>query len=551
VWQKINNYTEKNHLQWNRFTLIGILLITVLGIRITNGLEQYMDVLFWDEALYLSRGVLLFEHIPKTWGPVYSLWYKFWSFFVHDRVDLYYFNFKLTTILISVVFFLLLLASGVQRILAFILAVFFLSSFINLPLWPRVSHFCVIIMVAAVIKAKYFHSIVSKLAIYAYAAFICAYARPELFLPFMIFYAALVVLFLGNIKNHKKTEWMLMAVLTCLVVVVVLYLKTPFNSGDAGRGLRVFLQHFAWNYAEWNQLDIVFWLDFDDIIQQHFKDSSTLSAVLQSNPAAIQHHVLSNIQNYVMVMGKIIFSFFAPIFTKDTHWLCLMVSIMLFAIYFSFTKTTKDKRKIFYALAKDNLLTILVLALFALPSVVASLYAYPRQHYLILQVPILLLLAGLIISSITVEMERSLHKLFVIGVVWFFVTPVAEDFTYFNLFRKEDSLCNKETVQYIKKYYTTNDSIRVFDAEGYLTNLLPSNFTNYNEQYYRNTELVLSDFIQQHSFDIIYKTPTLLKLKNVQKDSVLTDLLKNPEQYGYFEQKTGNFTPSLLLKIKK
>jgi hypothetical protein len=148
-------------------------------------------------------------------------------------------------------------------------------------------------------------------------------------------------------------------------------------------------------------------------------------------------------------------------------------------------------------------------------------------------------------------MERSLHKLFVIGVVWFFVTPVAEDFTYFNLFRKEDSLCNKETVQYIKKYYTTNDSIRVFDAEGYLTNLLPSNFTNYNEQYYRNTELVLSDFIQQHSFDIIYKTPTLLKLKNVQKDSVLTDLLKNPEQYGYFEQKTGNFTPSLLLKIKK
>ena len=37
-------------------------------------------------------------------------------------------------------------------------------------------------------------------------------------------------------------------------------------------------------------------------------------------------------------------------------------------------------------------------------------------------------------------------------------------------------------------------------------------------------------------------------VNNVQKDTVLFDLLNNPGQYGYLEQKTGNFTPELLIK---
>ena len=129
--------------------------------------------------------------------------------------------------------------------------------------------------------------------------------------------------------------------------------------------------------------------------------------------------------------------------------------------------------------------------------------------------------------------------------------PVAEDFTYFDLFRKERSLCNLETVEYLQDNILSKDSVRVFDVEGYMTNLLPDNFTNYNEQYYRNRNIVLSDFIKEKKIDIIYKTPSLTMLNNVQKDTALFDLLKNPENYGFFEQKTGNFTPSLLIKKKQ
>lgn len=549
MWQKIIQANEKNHLRWNTFTLTGIFCIIICGINATKGLERHMDVLFWDESLYLTRGLAMFKHIPRDWGPSYSLWYKFLSFFFSDRVRLYYFNFKLTTILIAISFFLLLLSCGVQRVLAFVFSIFFLSSFINMPVWPRVSHYCILVIITGIVAAKHLNSIVAKFAVYSLALMVCAYARPELFLPFIVCSVLTYIFFLSTIRKLLKKDIFLVLVLTGSLVFMYVFFKTPFNNGDSARGIGVFLQHFAMNYSQWHHDSSVFWLDYQDILKKNFKDVSSLKGIIQSNPAIFERHILSNIFNYCIQTGKIVFSFFAPIFTRHIHWLCLMVSMMLFTVYFSFTKTIKDKRKKVYSLAKDNLFTLFVLLLFTIPSLFVCIYAFPRQHYLLLQVPFLLLLISLSISSITVEIYKSTQKLFVIAVVWFFVMPTAEDFEYFRLFRKEESLCNLKSIQYIKNNFTSKDTIRVFDLEGGMTNLLPANFENKDYIYLRDrNKISLSSFLQENKFDIIYKTPTLTMLNSVQQDTILFDLVKNPQKYGYIEQKTGNFTPSLLIK---
>ena len=186
---------------------------------------------------------------------------------------------------------------------------------------------------------------------------------------------------------------------------------------------------------------------------------------------------------------------------------------------------------------------------FALPSFIVCIYAYPRQHYLLLQVPFFLLLIGLAISSITVEIYKSAQKIVVVAVVWFFVMPVSEDFDYFRMFRNEESLANQKSLKYIKQHYTSKDTIHVFDLEGGMTNLLPANFVNNNYIYLRDrNKILLSDFLLSNKYDIIYKTPILTMLNSVQQDTILFDLLKNPAKYGYLEQKTGNFVPALLIK---
>lgn len=549
AWQRILQADEKNYLRWNTFTFAGIFLIIVCGLNATRGLEQHMDVMFWDESLYLSRGMSMFKYIPRDWGPSYSLWYKMLSFLFSDRLELYYFNFKLTTILISVSFFLLLMACGVQRILAFVFSVFFLSSFINMPLWPRVSHYCIIVLIAGILMAKYQKSIVAKFVFYSFALLVCAFARPELFLPFLVCFVLTYLFFFATIKQRNKYDIALVAGLTLFFLVLYKFFKTPLNNGDSTRGIGVFLQHFAMNYVQWHHSNTVFWLDYPDILKENFKNATSLKEMIEVNPALIKHHILSNGYHYCTQTAKIVFSFFAPIFTKKIHWLCLMVSIMLFGVYFSFTKTIKDKRKKVFSLAKDNLFTLLVVFLFALPSFIVCIYAYPRQHYLLLQVPFMLLLIGLAISSITVEIYKSAQKIVVVAVVWFFVMPVSEDFDYFRMFRNEESLANQKSLKYIKQHYTSKDTIHIFDLEGGMTNLLPANFVNNNYIYLRDrNKILLSDFLLSNKYDIIYKTPILTMLNSVQQDTILFDLLKNPTKYGYLEQKTGNFTPTLLIK---
>ncbi|MCB0507103.1 MAG: hypothetical protein KDD21_02270 [Bacteroidetes bacterium] len=547
--QFLKKLKDTNHLTWDRFTWLGILFIIICGIRVTYGLENYMDVLFWDESVYLTRGVSMFPSIPRDWGPSYSLWYKFLSFFITDKVALYYFNFKLTSILICVVLFLFLLSCGVRKVVAFIFSVLFLSSFINLPLWPRVSHYCIIVLFAGLLVAKYQRSFLSKFVVVSLALLVCSYARPELFLVFLPCCLISYILFFVQLKRNSKLEIFLLGILSCSSLFMFVFFKTPLNGGDANRSIGVFLQHFAMNYSQWHHDNSIFWLDFWEIIKKNFTDSTSLSAIIKSNPELFLKHITSNICNYFIQTGKIIFSFFAPIFTKHIHWLCLMVCTILFSIYFSFSKDTSNMWARFKSNIKENSFTLFVVVLFLFPPVFVCIYAYPREHYLILQMPFLLLTIALFISSFTSDIEKPIQKIVVIAVVCFFAMPVAEDFDYFKMFRKEDSLCNQKTIQYIKQHYTTKDSVRVFDVEGGLTNLLPSNFTNYNYLYLKDRKDVpMSQFIQEHHFDIVYCTPTMTKLHDVQNDTTLLDLLKQPEKYGYVKQKTGNFTPYLLLK---
>lgn len=551
MWQKIIKANEINYLKWNTFTWVGILLIIICGVNATYGLERHMDVLFWDESLYLSRGLAMFKTIPKSWGPSYSLWYKCLSYLFSDKIVLYYFNFKLTTILLSICFFLLLMSCGVQRVLSFIFSLFFLSSFINMPVWPRVSHYCIIILLTGIIIAKYQKTIVSKFVVYSVALLIGAYARPELFLPFVLFFALTYFFFFINLKNTSKLDLLLLLILSAFFVFMYVFFRTPLNNGDSSRGIGVFLQHFAMNYAQWHHSNSIFWLDFKDIIDQNFPHATSLKEIILSNPKAFEHHIISNATNYFIQTGKIIFSFFAPIFTKHTHWLCLMVSIMLFMVYFSFTKTIKYKRKRFLLQLKNNWLTIFVLIIFTMPPVFVCFYAYPRAHYLVLQTPLLLLITGFAISSISVEISKPIQKIIVVAVVWFFVMPVAEDFSYFNMFRNEENLCNLKSIQFIKKNITTKDTVHVFDMEGGMTNLLPPNFVNINYIYLRDREKIsMSRFLLDNQFDIIYKTPTLTLLKSAKNDDTLIDILKYPNKYGYIERKTGNFAATLLIKQK-
>ena len=124
------------------YITIGILFICVIGFIFTRDIDQWIDIGIGDEAKYLGDGVNFLRTRPDSfWGPLYSLWYYFLNLFSRDSINLYYLNYKLMTILPCIALYLFLLKMKITPALSFYFSFAFLISMINLPTWPKVSHF--------------------------------------------------------------------------------------------------------------------------------------------------------------------------------------------------------------------------------------------------------------------------------------------------------------------------------------------------------------------------------------------------------------------------
>lgn len=551
MFARLKHINEKNVLRFDRYTILSLLLLCAIGIKVSWNLSKYMDVMFWDEALYMERGLAMFAIIPKTWGPAYSLWYKLVSFFVHENVSLYYFNFKLTSLLVSILLYLVMLSMGTQRILAFIFAMFFMSSYLNLPVWPHISHFVIIVILSGILIAKFHQSLLEKLLIWSAAFLMATYARPEMFFPFLLVYGVAVIIFIIRIKQLHKREIIYAASLTITVFLVSSKIGTPLNSGDTQRGIKVFLQHYAWRYSEEHHLKNVFWLEFMDIDKTQFGNkvySTHFSELLSAYPDKIGHHFSLNFKEYLLQTGKLLVNFFVPIFTEKPHWLALMIALFMLIIYFSLNRKTSSFSHRIVSLLRMNLWSLLMLLLMLLSSVVVCIYAYPREHYLLLQVPFLLVSISLLISAVSIERQDTYSKYIVLGVVWFFVTPESEDFRYFSLPDVNGKLPNQKAISLIKKEFTQKDSIRIFDVEGYVRTMLPANFTDYNSAFFADTTILPSNHILQNKIDIVYVSSTFRLFNRITRDSIMTDMLKHPETYGYLSRKSAENINLLIRK---
>ncbi|TAG57766.1 MAG: hypothetical protein EAZ29_01810, partial [Runella slithyformis] len=119
---------------------LGVAILSVAGWVLVQRLSAWKDLAFGDETTYLASGIMF--SIPfvggAQWGPLYAAWYAFWHLFIPDRLDLYYFNYALLSVLAGVLVFVYLRSSKVPFWPGIWIAVLFLFSSQNLPLDPKI-----------------------------------------------------------------------------------------------------------------------------------------------------------------------------------------------------------------------------------------------------------------------------------------------------------------------------------------------------------------------------------------------------------------------------
>jgi len=174
--------------RWRRRRL-DLLLLSCLGLaawRLSWSIESFVDIGLHDETGYLRSGVSLWENgLPGAqWGPLYCVWYWVLHLFESDPIRLYYLNYRVLAVVIPLLIYLAARRFSVARSLALLAAFLYLVS--PAPhVWPRVSHFALLVMLACLVATASCRRPLLAQTLLALGFLAASFCRPELFVSFV------------------------------------------------------------------------------------------------------------------------------------------------------------------------------------------------------------------------------------------------------------------------------------------------------------------------------------------------------------------------------
>ncbi|MEZ5007878.1 MAG: hypothetical protein R2753_06975 [Chitinophagales bacterium] len=508
--------------------LTGVLFIVIFGYLFFLNLHQHKDILCWDEVLYMWRGLGIPQKIPKGWAPIYGAWYLVEAigqkiFTEINLVKLYYLNFKILAIAAATLLFVFFTLKKVHPVAAFFIAVGYFISSINLETWPHISHFCVVILMMGMIKSHFFKSWVMKWLIVITTVFLLSYARPEFYLSFL----ALSVLFIGWLIFQKfqikKLDWLALLGIGAFVFFVHYKMGGVMFSGNTAvpengysRDIFAFGQHFALNYFTWNDIDSDFWLAWEPYFRDNFEVHGSIFSTGMSNQEMFFKHLGSNLGGlFYNTLDEVSGVFFLDKILRFPFWLKISLAIIAIALGLYFGKGLK--RNFQHLISSEHGFIVLVFFLFAAPTVVASILIYPRDHYLMLQIPFYIsIIAFVFFRTETYVARDTTIGILLIGAFLFMLTPNKSKINYFDLWQNKTVSSNYLAINKLKALdFGSCSSIKepcmLLENEGGLSiyvenkqllSTIPETNTNH---------LAIQDYLDSLNTAIIFVTNSLLK----------------------------------------
>lgn len=511
--------------------IAGFITLLICWLKMTANLDLYQDLLATDEAYYMIGGVTLKGKMLKYWGPSYSLWYTIQALFERDTIKLYYLNQKVVSIVPVLLCYIMLIRFRISFVISLIVPFFLLVSLLYFPTWPKISHFCIAVVFGAVIVAQFLKDNFSKWLVFSFAAFVLAYARPEFHLSAMMFGAATLVWVV--IKKFKllPLQWLGLGVFVFLYATASMLLGNIFIDSD--RNIVAFAQHFSYNYAVWNDMDIRNWMDYDNIFAQHFGEASSYGEVIRNNSPMFFKHVFSNVREYL----KALYIFTTDIILPEKLFGFKALPRLIIIIVSVLVLITLALRTYFFERGKELLQSkgvfLAALILVTVPTFISVILIFPRNHYLILQLPLFIFIITLIFQGTANDNSSgNLLASLVLGVVLLLVTPKAGDFEYFNFWKGEQNTNNLKAIK-IMRQLSQNSEVRTTQSEGALGAFVMSkNFSVIQASDFHDFEIM--NHIKENDINLVYCSTFLLKSPFIKKGVEEWEyFIQNPDEAGW------------------
>ena len=521
ITERFRNDNLTHHYVSIFYIVAGIIFILALGLIYTKDIELWVDIGIGDEAKYLGDGVNILKNKPDpAWGPVYSLWYYVLSLFTKDSISLYYLNYKLMTILPCVALYLLLLKLKVTPAIGFYLSFTLLISINNIPTWPKISHFVLVLIFIGLIIVDIAKDKNERLFAVLIISLILVYVRPEFILTSIVF---LGIILKRVIKNDFTAKRLIMAIIVTIILFAIIGI--PYSPS---RNLTAFGQAYH-KYLDLNdRIDAGLVKDWKEILDEDFGYPKDITDIIVHNSSKFAKHVSINISrlpalysNYIEILAP---NRILPI-GNFYKLLILLIFLLLLVITLSLNKlgNYKDYILSFFDEKKDLLLFALFLGL---PPLASMILYYPRSHYIILLLPMIYLIIVLIIVPIKfkVYIKNIIAFCLLIAISFSLIPPLS------SIIVRSD-FKNLKAVEQIKKL-NIGEQINLLENEGGLNVYLPENYKWIKIDSKKNS---FKEFIKKRNINMIYSANSNSFNNAIQfrDDHTWTEFMTTPGIFGF------------------
>ncbi|NNJ53274.1 MAG: hypothetical protein HKP17_08890, partial [Ignavibacteriaceae bacterium] len=483
-------FSSKKNVEEISYITIGVFFICVLGFLFTRDIELWIDIGIGDEAKYLGQGVNFFRTSPdSSWGPLYSLWYYFLDLFSKDTISLYYFNYKLMTILPCIALFLFLLKIKVTPTLSFYFSFALLISMINLPTWPKVSHFGLTLIFIGLILIHSTNGKNAKLLVALFISLIITYIRPEFILSSMLLFGIIIK---RSVKNDFGVKRFMMAIVTTLIFIFLIGI--PYSPG---RNLTAFGQAYHKYLDLEDRINDDGAKDWNEILSENFGDPKNIVDAILINSEEFINHIEINLSKlpsiYINSIQILLPNKIFPISRLIKILIVLSIIISVFVLLL-FNKMNNYRTVVHKGFTEKRDLIIYSL-IFSLPPLSSIILYFPRAHYILLLLPLIyLIVAQLIVPLKFNNYIKNLIPYCVLVFLSFFLLPQLSSVINRSNFK------NLSAVQSIQNL-NLKKRINLLENEGGLNVYLPD---NYNWIKLEAKKGNFSEFVDKNKINLIY-----------------------------------------------
>jgi hypothetical protein len=410
---------------------------------------------------------------------------------------------------------------------------------------PKISLYCILIMLSTVTISSFFDTALKKMIIVSVGLFWSWYARPEFSIGFAGSVLIIFYLIFKSIKQQQRLPYVFLSIYIISILGIIFLLK-PFvftTMGGIDKMYVAFVQHWGIYYTLTHQKElgnITIYELYNKTLVDLFGPERTFVGIIKHQPLIVLKHIGINI----LIDIKWVSSFFEQYFIPSMYLKSKKITHLLFLIiivgsgYFY----RKDIKLNPFKWAEKAQITGVALFLFFIGVCVPNLLIGFQEHYFLLMFGVLFIGLLFFISTNTIQKTPTIIiSAFLLLLMIIFVPDLKKN-TYMHTNPVDAAkLPNRVVYAYIKKHFSVKDKHTMVAIEG--------GCERYIE--YSNLEIIPGIFLgfdgkshlesfKAKNIDLIYVDKMLKMTAKNNADQGLNEVLNNPTKFGF--KKRVNFS---------